>query len=530
MSNKGKIIRTIIFMVTMYYFVIFQTIAQSLPNESDKSEEILTDQIRTVEISGNTVFSGSEIQQLFVEYQNQILTFADLLEISQRITNLYQQNGYITSEAILPTQTILNGIAKIQIVEGKLEKIQIKGRKNLLEDLVLSYFPSPGSILNTNDLVTSSRKLQRHPSVKRVDGQLINGTEFRNNILIVTIEENPPFELSLEVNNYRSFRIGTTQGISRVGYSNIIGIGDRLFGEYNRTEGFEAYSIGFSLPITAIDGMIEFEYRQGDSEIILDVLRDADIEAEVETFLLRYQQGIIDSDKRSINLGARFKVSENKTSLLGEPFSFSEGVEKGRALTSILSFTGDWVERNPNSSLVSRVELALGIDAMDATVNDDAPDGIFTLLRIDTQWTKALNRDRDVLFLWRFFGQFTPDSLLVTEKLSIGGVDTVRGTAQNQVFGDNGAGWNLGFYIPLWKSQRHQRRITLNPFFDGAAVWDSDGDNSNFLMSFGIGLIFQFCLKGNLRLIYGVPIVNDNNQDDETLQGNGLSFGVSWDF
>ena len=245
---------------------------------------------------------------------------------------------------------------------------------------------------------------------------------------------------------------------------------------------------------------------------------------------MRYQQEIIDSDKRSINLGVRFKVSENKTSLLGEPFSFSEGVEKGRALTSILSFTGDWVERNPNSSLVSRVELALGIDAMDATVNDDAPDGIFTLLRIDTQWTQALNRDRDLLMLLRFFGQFTPDSLLVTEKLSIGGVDTVRGTAQNQVFGDNGAGWNLGFYIPLWKSQRHQRSITLNPFFDGAAVWDSDGDNSNFLMSVGIGLIFQFCLKGNLRLIYGVPIVNDNNQDDETLQGNGLNFSLSRDF
>lgn len=504
--------------------MIFQTIAQSLPNESDKSEEILTAQIRTVEISGNTVFSGSEIQQTIVEYQNQILTFADLLEISRRITNLYHHSGYTTSSAILPMQTINDGVAKIEIIEGKLEKIKLQGRKNLQFDLILSFLPTPGSILNINDLVKNLRKLQRHVSVKRVDGELSNGTERENRILLLTIEEYSPFELSLEVNNHRSFRIGTTQFSSDIAYNNIIGVGERIFGQYNFTEGFDAYSIGFSLPIIPINGIFEAEYRQGDSEIILDVLRDADIEAKVETFSLKYQQEIIDSDKRTINLGVLFTVSENNTSLLGEPFSFSDGVEEGRALTNILSFTGDWVERNSNSAIISRVELAVGIDALDATVNEDAPDGIFTLLRLDTQWTQVLNRDRDLLLLLRFFGQFTTDSLLVTEKLSIGGVDTVRGIEQNQVFGDNGAGWNLGFYIPIWKSQRRKRVFTLNPFLDGAAVWDSDDNNSDFLMSVGIGLNFQYSEKGDIRLIYGKALVNDNQQDDETLQGNGFTF------
>lgn len=85
--------------------------------------------VKQVEVLGSTAFSSEELDEVIAPFINQALTFEELLAIRTALTELYTSNGYITSGAFLPPQDTANGIVKIQVVEGKLEDVEIQGLK-----------------------------------------------------------------------------------------------------------------------------------------------------------------------------------------------------------------------------------------------------------------------------------------------------------------------------------------------------------------------------------------------------------------
>ena len=139
------------------------------------------------------------------------------------------------------------------------------------------------------------------------------------------------------------------------------------------------------------------------------------------------------------------------------------------------------------------------------------------------QWTKALNQDRDLLFITRLTTQLSPDSLLPLEQFTLGGVGTVRGYRQNQEVGDNAVVGTIEIYVPLAGDRLSENKLNLIPFFDGGTVWDNNSDEAEALASLGIGLDWQFKELLSLRVDWGLPLINTSNRGD-SLQDNGLSF------
>ena len=532
MVKKFKKITITTLKIVFFYCLLISPIkAQSVPIEVFLEQKPGTgkSKITKIEVLGNTVFTNSEIKAVILSYPEPIGDFSDLRQIAWKLTKLYLDNGYRTSVAFFARQKIIDGVARIKIIEGKLENIVIKGRRNLQEGLILSYFSQPNSLLNINDLQENLTKLQRNPYIKKVDAELTKGTDPSMSVLLLEIEEVSPFEISVEFNNYRPPSIGEYQGIIDFRYSNLIGIGDRLFAQYNLTEGFDAYSLGFSLPINAINGRIEGEYYEGDSLIVEEPFSEADIRAEIEIISLNYRQIIFDSTKRTINLSFGVEKREEQSFLFNDiPFSFSKGAEEGRSAISAISLTGGWIERGATSILAISSQLRFGVDLFDATVNDNAPDGIFTLVRTNLEFAQALNSERNLLFVLRLATQLTSDSLLTSEKITIGGSRTVRGFRQNQELGDNGVVGTLELRIPLYTSSQNQTGLVLIPFIDGGVVGNNDSNNLNSLMSLGLGLSWNFSKRGQFRLDYGVPIIGQNTNNSNSLQESGLSISIKY--
>lgn len=77
---------------------------------------------------GNKVFATSELAKLYQDKLNKEITLADLEQIAKKITDYYRKNGYVLSQAIIPPQEITaEGSAKIQIVEGYINKVSVTG-------------------------------------------------------------------------------------------------------------------------------------------------------------------------------------------------------------------------------------------------------------------------------------------------------------------------------------------------------------------------------------------------------------------
>ena len=284
----------------------------------------------------------------------------------------------------------------MQVIEGKLEQLKIKGLKHLRENYVRSFISSaqtsPVPELDSENISSSEQSptlnvktieeelnlLRRDPSIKNIEAELVRGTAPNLSVLLIEIEETSPFEARLSFDNYRSPSVGEFQGTLETSYRNLIGVSDLAFAQYNLTEGFDAYSIGYGIPIISNNGTVSFEYRNGDSKIIESSFDELNIRASADTISLQYRQPITYKTTREIALGLAFERQNSETFILDDqPFSFTDGPQQGRSVVSVLQLTGDWVERASNSVLRISSQLNFGLDLFDATVNDNAPDGLF---------------------------------------------------------------------------------------------------------------------------------------------------------
>jgi hemolysin activation/secretion protein len=482
--------------------------------------------VKEIQVKGYSVLED-EIIKLKQPLENKKITFEQLLQLRSQITELYVKKGYISSGAFIPNnQDVASGVVQIQVVEGELEGISIVGLQRLQPTYVRSrikrFAVKP---LNKNSLEKALQLLQLDPVIKRVNAELIAGSTSGSNILQVKITESPAFHAGVIFANNQSASVGSEQGSVFISHDNLLGFGDEFSAEYGITEGLDIYNINYSIPFNALDGTIGVRYSNSGSSIIESEFRSLNIRSEAETLSFNLRQPIVHTPDREFALGLAFDLRRSQTFILDNiPFSFTEGPEDGESKVTVIRFSQDWLQRNANTVLAARSQFSFGIDAMDATVNDSATDGRFFSWIGQFQWVQRLSPR--VLMLAKINTQLTPDSLLSLEKISIGGVETVRGYDQNQLVADSGVVGGVEVRIPLTSNVE---TLQLLPFFDIGTAWNNRGSNHDppILASLGLGLQWQPFNGLRLRTDYGIPLIGTRD-NGSSLQDNGFHFSVRY--
>lgn len=485
--------------------------------------------IRDVQLQGSTVLQ-TEIAELIADflkrYETETTTFDDLVALRSSITQLYIDNGYITSGAfLLNNQDLSDGVVEIQVVEGTLEAIQITGLTRLQEVYVRDRIKLADSTpLNQQNLEEALQLLQLNPLIRQVNAELTAGGAPGQNILLVDIKEASPFQLGLGTDNYQSPSIGSEQFSIQASYDNLIGLGDRISAGYGITEGLDSFNVGFSIPVNARDGTISLGYSNDDSIIVESDFEDLDIRSESETFSVGFRQPVIKTPTEEFALGLGVDLRRSTTFLEGEPFSFSLGPEEGKSNVTVVRLSQDWVNRGARTVLAARSQFSLGIEAFDATVNDTGTDGRFVAWLGQFQWLQQLS-PRFVL-VSRINAQLTPDSLLPLERFGFGGVETVRGYQQNQLVTDNGI---LGAAELRFSLLPNSNRLQLIPFVEAGHGWNNEAPDpeADTLVSLGLGLRWAITPDLSVRVDYGLPLI-DVEDEGNSLQDNGLYFSVRY--
>jgi hemolysin activation/secretion protein len=480
--------------------------------------------IQTVEVLGNTVLQ-EEIAALTQEYENRVVSFEELLELRSRITQLYLDNGYITSGAfLLNNQRLDRGTVQIQVVEGELERIEIGGLERLREGYVKSRLKlATTPPLNQQRLETALQLLQLDPLLQQVNAELTAGSTPGRNVLQVRLEEAPAFDAGIAVDNSQSPSTGSVQGSIFASHNNVLGFGDRASFEYGITEGLDLYDLNYAIPVNARNGTLSLRYNNGESLIIEEEFEDLEIRSETRTVSLSFRQPLSKSPEREFAIGFALDWRRSQTYILNDiPFSFSEGPEEGESKVTAIRFFQDWVNRGTRRVLAARSQFSFGIDAFDATINDTGTDGQFFSWLGQFQWVEQLSPR--TLLVARINAQLTPDSLLSLERFSLGGVDTVRGYRQNQLVADNGILSSVEVRIPLTSDAR---TLQLAPFFEIGTAWNNGDANPDpgTIASLGLGLRWLVTPDLSLRLDYGIPLIGVDERGD-SLQENGFHFSL----
>ncbi|HEY9691079.1 MAG TPA: ShlB/FhaC/HecB family hemolysin secretion/activation protein [Oculatellaceae cyanobacterium] len=505
------------------------------PGEAPESSVPGTLTVKSFEFTGNTVISSQELATVTAPFTNRPISFAELLQARSAVTQLYIDKGYVTSGALIPTQTLTEGVVTIQVVEGSLESINITGTRRLQPNYVRSRIAiATQKALNVPRLLEALRLLQLDPLIASISAELAAGSTPGTSLLTIKVQEADTFKTQANLDNSRSPSVGSFRRGGQIREANLLGLGDAINLEYSNTDGSNAYDFAYTLPLNPRNGSLRLNYGNTSSNVIEPPFDEIDIEASSRYFDLTFRQPISQTPSEEFALGLTGSRRETDTSLLDRPFPLSAGAdEQGRTRVSAVRFFQEWTQRGSTQVISARSQFSLGVGAFNATINKEAPDSRFLSWRGQAQWVRLLAPD--TLFLVRGDLQLADRALMPIEQIGLGGQESIRGYRQDVLLSDNGAFASAELRIPILKisqrvnsdTPRYQGVLQLTPFVDLARAWNSKGTNPdpNTLASVGMGLLWQQGDRLTLRLDWGIPLVKVDSRP-RTWQENGLYFSI----
>jgi hemolysin activation/secretion protein len=490
--------------------------------------------VREIQVAGATVMSAEELGRITAPYVNRELTSEDLEALRLALTLAYVNKGYVTSGAIIPDQTVTEGVIRLQIVEGQLKRIEVEGnqwfRSGYLQDRLIL---GAGPPVNINALQQRLQLLQQDPRIQQINAELKPGLKLGESELKVRVNEVSPYRAWLEFNNFQSPSVGAERGLATVQHQNLTGNADTLSFTYGKSSGVDPQiDTSYALPLNAYDTTVIFQYRKNDFLVVEAPFESLDIKSKSEIFGVTLRQPVYRTLNQEIALALTGERLSNKTFLLGDPFSFTPGADNGESIVSAVRFAQEWTHRSQNQVIAARSRFSFGINALDSTDNKknfgDA-DGQFFAWLGQFQWARQLG-SWGIQLLSRIDLQLANDHLFPLEQMSVGGRYSVRGYRENTLVRDNAFLFSLESRIPALRSATNENLIQLAPFVDVGRSWNTNALTPvpETLASIGLGLIVSNILPGTrLEVYWGQPL-NHVVTPEGNLQDHGVHVQVVW--
>ena len=307
--------------------------------------------VKQFQVEGSTVFSNEEIEAALQHYIDRPITFTDLLQVETALTKLYVDNGYINSGAVIPLQTIQNGIVKVMMVEGSLEDIEVNVNGRLNDDYVRSRLEKAiGTPFNIKKLQEALQLLQLDPLIDNLTAELAVGVSRDRWSLSVEVNQANAFKPVVFANNSRTPSVGSFQRGIELNHNNLLGFGDRFSTIYKNTDGSNDINTSYTIPFNASNGTLGFRYRYVDSDIVEEPFDTANIESETDQYQFIVRQPILltanEKSTQELALGLEFSRQSNRITIGDEPNDFSPGSDaNGETRVSVLRFFQDWTRR-----------------------------------------------------------------------------------------------------------------------------------------------------------------------------------------
>jgi len=494
--------------------------------------------VRKIVVKGNTVFTPQEIAEVTAPYENRVLNSEDLESLRKALSLYYVQHGYINSGAVLPDQAVVEGVITVQIIEGKLSSIEIEGnrwfRDSFIEDRVAL---GAGPPLNLNPLQQRLQLLQQDPRISSLHADLRPGSRLGESVLNVNVEEKTPFYAWFAFNNYQSPSVGAEQGILTLSHQNLTGHGDILSLTYGRSQGMDPLlDIGYTVPLTAQDTTLLLRYRQNNFNVIDEIFEPLDTESRCSIYEITLRHPLYRTLNQEFALSLTGNYLQDKTFLLGEPFSFYPGVENGESSVTALRFAQEWIYRTQREVIAARSRFSFGLDALDATIHESSsiPDGKFISWLGQFQWARIL-KTWDMQLLFRTDVQITNQPLLPLEQIAVGGRYTVRGYREDLLVRDQALIASLELRVPIVQNAPWAEYLQIVPFSDYGYTKNRDLPTfyPHSISSIGLGLRWgvplvksPVMLRLDFEFYWGYALV-DVNPPDHNIQDDGIHFQIA---
>lgn len=443
--------------------------------------------VKKVQVTGNTIYTSAELEALVNYLVGGEHALSDLDIAAQRITAFYRQNGYIVAHAYLPIQEVKDGLIRMEVLEGRVDKQRVENNSLLADGRVNDYLGKVkrGDVLKAEEVDRILLLLSDVPGVGSARAALQPGASVGTSDLVVELKPSAPYLASVDADNYGSSYTGTYRyGVSFTANSPT-GLGDSLSFRGQMSNGDLGYwKVGYQIPV-GDDGIrvggtySDSRYGLGKEFSVLGAYGSG------TDFTLFGSYPFIRTQITNLTGTVTYqdKYLHDVTTN-----SFAENIKHVRL--GILSLSGSHQDEWQGGGISSfDVSLSMGHVRMDPIKHNEdrvtaKASGGFSKINY---MVNRLQRVNESSMLWAIVsGQLAGKNLNSSEKFSLGGPTGVRAFASGEAGGDEGIMLNLE-----WRQQLMEGLQGVL-FYDAGSVrvnhspWDNSV-NRRTIAGVGIG-------------------------------------------
>lgn len=416
-------------------------------------------EIRTIRLQGASLISASRQRELLEPFEGKCLGSGQLNELLKAITQYYLDRGYVTSRAYLPQQDLSDGELEVLVVEGRLEGLAESVIASPRE-MAMTFPGKAGEALNLRELEQLVDQLGRLPS-RPAQLELVPGEQVGGSRVLLKGEPAKPWRVGLNRHNDGEQSTGEQQWGTSLDWDSPLGLADQLSlrGGGDTVSDRFRHSTNRSLFYSLPYGWWDFSYSY--SQSYYRTRNEAngfafDLDGESKTHQLRGER-VLHRDSVS-KTAASVGVSQLRTRNFIEDSlidASSQRLSEGQ-----LGFN----HGRRIGSAFANLDLGWqhGIGAFDAQ-HEGHPHGgepvarynkyslTASVLQPFQAWGGSFSFDSLAS------GQKSEDVLFSPQRISVGGLSSVRGFKEQSLSGDTGGHWRnqLRWRRPVgWESLR----------------------------------------------------------------------------
>jgi len=378
--------------------------------------------VERFEVDASQVLSAQEVDAVLAPLRGQTVSLADLQAAVGRINELYDARRALTARAVLPTQTIKDGVVRIRLVEAKTGAVRITGQQALADDYVRDRLHlSQDGLLSVPALEEDLAKFNRLNETQ-LRANVVPGERFGTTDVEIAVSEPKRLRADLFADNAGR----ETTGRGRVGValrgSNWLADSDTASLTATTARGSNSLAGSYSLPINRHDTRLDLSASYGDIRILRGPFQPLEITGRSQDATIGVTQPLVTEAERAWSTYARVSDRQSRSSFSG----FKQTHETQRVMT--FGLAGD--QLNDQRAWFIDQQLVVGS-------TDLAGDASFMYYRAQGNRLDRLGERTQLIS--RAALQLSQNRLLPSgEQFQVGGAYTVRGYSEGLVSGRHG--------------------------------------------------------------------------------------------
>ncbi len=446
-------------------------------------------------VNGNSVLTVSQVEKAVYPYLGENRSIEDVEKARSALEKTFHDEGYLTVFVNIPEQEVNGGVVKLDVLEGKVEKLSVLGSKYYslgkikqhvteFKEGHVPHFPTVQkqiALVNTNQdrVVAPVLRPGKSPGMVEVD---------------LKVDDKFPLHASMEYNDRYTPNTTKTRLSGNLRYDNLwqsdhsIGMGFQVTPEdQSEVKVFSAtYVIPYAGDYWAMYGVV--------SNSDISAVGDVNVLGNGNIYGLRYIHPMpspIKGFNHNLTLGVDYKDFKETTSLLGSD-SFNTPITY---LPFLIGYTGNLA----TAASTTKLDLNFIFSTKSFVNSDEEFDTKRDFARQNFSYLRGqLEHTHTLPYQWQAYGslggQATGDRLISNEQYFLGGLDTVRGYLEASALGDQGVNATLELKTPPLQKYLVDgfNDVRLLAFYDYGYAKVSDPGAAQIerfvLASYGLGL------------------------------------------